>query len=133
MLVTDAAFAALGDEKFLSLTTFRKSGECVSTPVWVGRDGDALIVTTPEASGKVKRLRNSPRVEVRPCSRFGRVNDGIEPVDAAAELLTAVGGLDRQTGIIREKYGLEFRIVMAIERLSRSGRIHRVILRITQT
>jgi len=105
MLVTDAAFAALGDEKFLSLTTFRKSGECVSTPVWVGRDGDALIVTTPEASGKVKRLRNSPRVEVRPCSRFGRVNDGIEPVDAAAELLTDVGGLDRQTGIIREKYG----------------------------
>ena len=43
---TDSAFAALGDEQFLSLTTFRKSGERVSTPVWIGRDGDALMVTT---------------------------------------------------------------------------------------
>ena len=73
MTSTDSAFAALGDEWFLSLTTFRKSGERVSTPVWIGRDGDALIVTTPQASGKVKRLRNSPRVEVRPCNRMGRV------------------------------------------------------------
>ena len=77
---SDSAFAALGDEQFLSLTTFRRSGERVSTPMWVGRDGDALLMFTPQASGKVKRLRNSPRVELRPCSRFGRVKDGVEPV-----------------------------------------------------
>jgi PPOX class probable F420-dependent enzyme len=129
---TDSAFAALGDEQFLSLTTFRKSGERVSTAVWIGRDGDALIVTTPEASGKVKRLRNSPRVEVRPCNRMGRVKDGIEPVASVAEVLTDEGTQERLTGIIRRKYGLEYWVVMGIERLIKSGQENRVILRITR-
>jgi PPOX class probable F420-dependent enzyme len=129
---TDSAFAALGDEQFLSLTTFRKSGERVSTAVWIGRDGDALIVTTPEASGKVKRLRNSPRVEVRPCNRMGRVKAGVEPVGGVAEVLTDEGSRERLTGIIRRKYGLEYRVVMGIERLIKSGQKNRVILRITR-
>jgi len=129
---TDSAFAALGDEQFLSLTTFRKSGERVSTAVWIGRDGDALIVTTPEASGKVKRLRNSPRVEVSPCNRMGRVKDGIEPVAGVAEVLTDEGTQERLTGIIRRKYGLEYWVVMGIERLIKSGQENRVILRITR-
>jgi PPOX class probable F420-dependent enzyme len=129
---TDSAFAALGDEQFLSLTTFRKSGERVSTAVWIGRDGDALIVTTPEASGKVKRLRNSPRVEVRPCNRMGRVKDGIEPVAGVAEVLTDEGTQERLTGIIRRKYGLEYWVVMGIECLIKSGQENRVILRITR-
>jgi uncharacterized protein len=129
---TDSAFAAPGDEQFLSLTTFRKSGERVSTAVWIGRDGDALIVTTPEASGKVKRLRNSPRVEVRPCNRMGRVKDGIEPVAGVAEVLTDEGTQERLTGIIRRKYGLEYWVVMGIERLIKSGQENRVILRITR-
>jgi PPOX class probable F420-dependent enzyme len=129
---TDSAFAALGDEQFLSLTTFRKSGERVSTAVWIGRDGDALIVTTPEASGKVKRLRNSPRVEVRPCNRMGRVKAGVEPVGGVAEVLTDEGSRERLTGIIRRKYGLEYRVVMGIERLIKSGQENRVILRITR-
>jgi uncharacterized protein len=128
----DSAFAALGDEQFLSLTTFRKSGERVSTAVWIGRDGDALIVTTPEASGKVKRLRNSPRVELRPCNRMGRVKDGVEPVAGVAEVLTDEGSRERLTGIIRRKYGLEYRVVMGIERLIKSGQEERVILRITR-
>ena len=132
MTSTDSAFAALGDEQFLSLTTFRKSGERVSTAVWIGRDGDALIVTTPEASGKVKRLRNSPRVEVRPCNRMGRVKAGVEPVGGVAEVLTDEGSRERLTGIIRRKYGLEYRVVMGIERLIKSGQENRVILRITR-
>jgi uncharacterized protein len=129
---TDSAFTALGDEQFLSLTTFRKSGERVSTAVWIGRDGDALIVTTPEATGKVKRLRNSPRVEVRPCNRMGLVKDGVEPVAGVAEVLTDEGSRERLTGIIRRKYGLEYRMVMGIERLIKSGQENRAILRITR-
>ena len=132
MTSTDSAFTALGDEQYLSLTTFRKSGERVSTAVWIGRDGDALIVTTPEATGKVKRLRNSPRVEVRPCNRMGLVKDGVEPVGGVAEVLTDEGSRERLTGIIRRKYGLGYRVVMGIERLMKSGQEKRVILLITR-
>ena len=126
-----APFAALGGERFVSLTTFRRSGERVSTPVWVGRDDDALVVTTPEVSGKVKRLRNDPRVELRPCGRTGRVKDGAETVFGVAEVLADEESQERLTGIIRRKYGIEYRVVLGIERLLKSGREARVILRIT--
>lgn len=129
---SDSAFAALGDEEFLSLTTFRKSGERVSTPMWVTRDGDALIMFTPESSGKVKRLRNSPRVELRPSNRMGRVKDGVEAVAGMAEVLTDEDTLERATGMIRRKYGLAYKVIMAIERLIKSGSEKRVILRITR-
>ena len=127
----DGAFALLGDQRFVSLTTFRKSGEPVSTPVWVGRDGDALIVTTPETSGKVKRIRNSERVEVRPCNRMGRVEQGTESVAGVARLLTDDKDRKRLTEVIRRKYKFEYRVVMGIERLARSGRRTRVIIAIT--
>jgi PPOX class probable F420-dependent enzyme len=127
----NGAFALLGDQRFVSLTTFRKSGEPVSTPVWVGRDGDALIVTTPETSGKVKRIRNSQLVEVRPCNRMGRVEEGTESVAGVARLLTDDKDRKRLTEVIRRKYKFEYRVVMGIERLTRSGRRARVIIAIT--
>ena len=129
---SDSAFAALGDEQFLSLTTFRKSGERVSSPMWVARDSHALIMFTPQASGKVKRLRNSPRVELRPCDRMGRVKEGVEPVAGIAEVLTDEDTLERATEMIRRKYGLMYQVIMAIERLIKSGPEKRVILRITR-
>jgi PPOX class probable F420-dependent enzyme len=129
---SDSAFAALGDEQYLSLTTFRKSGERVSTPMWVVRDGDALIMFTPEVSGKVKRLRNSPRVELRPCNRLGRVKDGVEPVAGVAEVLTDEDSLERASGMIRRKYGLAYRVVMSIERVIKFGPEKRVTLRIAR-
>lgn len=129
---TSPAFLALAGERYVSLTTYRKTGEPVSTPVWIGRDGDALIVLTPETSGKVKRLRNDPRVEMRPCSRRGKVADGARPTPGQAEILTERAGVERLKGIIRDKYGLEFRIFSLIEPLLYRGRNdERVILRIT--
>jgi uncharacterized protein len=127
---SDSVFAALGDEPFLSLTTFRKSGERVASAMWVARDGDALIMFTPESSGKVQRLRNSPRVELRPSNRMGRVKEGVEPVAVMAEVLTDEDTLERATGMIRRKYGLVYQVIMAIERLIKSGPEKRVILRI---
>jgi hypothetical protein len=52
-------FEQLRDEQFISLTTFRRSAEPVSTPVWVAPDGSALVVTTQLGTGKIKRLRHT--------------------------------------------------------------------------
>ena len=132
MTSSGSAFAALGDEEFLSLTTFRKSGERVSSAMWVARDGDALIMFTPETSSKVKRLRNNPRVELRPCGRFGYVKDSVEPVAGVAKVLTDEDSREHATGIIRKKYALVYPVIMGIERLIKSGQEKRVILRITR-
>ena len=126
-----STLAALGEERFVSVTTFRASGAPVSTPVWVARDGDALVVTTPADSGKVKRLRRSPDLELRPCSRTGRVDDDDAPVRALAEVLEGPRETARLTAAIRRKYGVEYRAVMAVEALVARGRKPRVILRIT--
>lgn len=108
---------ALAEERFVSLTTFRRSGERVATPVWVGRDGDALVVLTPVGSGKVQRLKNDPRVEVRPCGRFGKVTDGVQPLAATAEVRESAADVAQARKTIREAYPIESRVVLGIERL----------------
>jgi PPOX class probable F420-dependent enzyme len=107
----------LADARFVSLTTFRRSGEPVSTPVWVGRDGEALVVLTPAGSGKVKRLRHDPRVEIAPCGRFGRVEDGVVPVTGTADVREAPADVERAAATIRRTYPIESRVVLGIERL----------------
>ncbi len=123
-----SALAEIAHQKFVSLTTFRRSGVAVATAVWIARECDALVVTTSADSGKVKRLRHDPRVELRPCSRTGRVGDGVEPIRGVAEVMRPSEGA---VGALRRKYGLEYRIVTAVERVLARRRWERVIVRIT--
>jgi PPOX class probable F420-dependent enzyme len=123
--------AALGDEKFVSLTTFRKSGAAVETTVWIGRDGESLIVTTPSGSGKVKRLRNDDRITLRPSSRRGSVDTSVPPVAGVAEVVEGREAMYRLDSVMGAKYPIEYRLVMGIERLIRRGAPQRVMLRIT--
>ncbi|MFS0700971.1 PPOX class F420-dependent oxidoreductase [Cellulomonas sp. 179-A 4D5 NHS] len=125
------AFTALGDERFVSLTTFRRSGEPVSTAVWVVREGDELLVTTPDESGKVKRLRHTTRVELRPCSRSGSVPDDAVAVPGDARLVTDPAEVARCSDLFEDRYGLEYRAFMLVERLAARRQKPRVIVRIT--
>jgi uncharacterized protein len=60
-------------QKYISLTTFRKNGAGVATPVWFGEDGNELYVMTRGDIGKTKRIRNNPQVRVAPCTIRGAV------------------------------------------------------------
>ena len=108
---------SLADARFVSLTTFRRSGERVSTPVWVARDGEALVVLTPAGSGKVERLRRDPRVELAPCGRFGTVEDGVVAVAGTAEVRESRADVDRARATIRRHYPIESRVVLGVERV----------------
>jgi PPOX class probable F420-dependent enzyme len=130
-MTLDATLASIADERFVSLTTFRKTGEGVPTPVWIARDGDALIVTTPDGTGKVKRLRNDDRVELRPSDRMGKVADGAPIVAGHAEIVDTDEARVSQERVFLAKYRLEYRIFMFIERLGKKGKKKRVSLRIT--
>ena len=125
------AFLALGDERFASLTTFRLTGEAVSTPVWIARDGDSLVVTTPLESSKVRRLRHSRRVELRVCNRSGRVDDSAEVLAGDAEILEEPAAVARLSIVLGAKYGVQFAVVTFIERLLVRREKFRVILRIS--
>jgi len=112
------ALLDLARERFVLLTTFRASGEPVSTPVWVARDGHALVVLTPSGSGKVRRLRADPRVRVQPCGRFGAVREGAPAVDATAAVRESPDDVARARRSVREAYPVESRVVLGIERLA---------------
>lgn len=60
-------------QKYISLTTFRKNGTAVRTPVWFGEEDDKLYVMTRSDMGKFKRIRNNPQVMVAPCTMRGKV------------------------------------------------------------
>jgi uncharacterized protein len=122
--------AALAAHKFVSLTTYKKNGDGVATPMWVGSDGDRLFVWTPADSGKVKRIRNNPQVTLVPCGRFGKPNQHADPVAGTAELITDPATVARLEEGIRHKYGLEYRVVTFIERLAARGQKPRAIVRI---
>jgi PPOX class probable F420-dependent enzyme len=64
---------SIHDQKYISLTTFRKSGVGVATPVWFGEQHGKLYVMTRSDMGKTKRIRNNSQVRVAPCTIRGRV------------------------------------------------------------
>jgi len=67
--------SAIHDQKYVSLTTFRKTGVGVATPVWFGEgeeDGKLYVMTRADM-GKAKRIRNNPKVRVAPCTIRGKV------------------------------------------------------------
>jgi PPOX class probable F420-dependent enzyme len=65
--------AAIQDQKYVSLTTLRKTGTGVATPVWFGEEDGKLFVMTRSDMGKTKRIRNNPQVRVAPCTVRGKV------------------------------------------------------------
>ncbi|MGO4600846.1 PPOX class F420-dependent oxidoreductase [Terrabacter sp. 2YAF2] len=123
----------LGGERFVLLTTYRRNGEPVATPVWVLPDAGAAIVSTPEGAGKLKRLRQDPRVTVQPCDRRGNVDAGAPVVEGRAEIITDSAASEAVNRRLARKYGIEFHIFMAIEWVVRRGNSNRVVVRITPT
>jgi hypothetical protein len=63
----------IAGRKYICLTTFRKNGLGVNTPVWFAEQGDKLYVKTRNDSGKYKRIRNNSSVRVAPCTMRGKI------------------------------------------------------------
>jgi len=69
-------------QSYISLTTFRKTGAKVATPVWFGEEDNKLYVMTRSDMGKTKRIRNNPQVTVAPCTIRGAVTGAEVPATA---------------------------------------------------
>ncbi len=107
-------FANLKGHQFISLTTFRKTGVAVSTPVWFADAGGRLIVTTEPASGKVKRIRHTPRVTVAPCTFRGKL---LGPVQEARARILPHGEHAAAEAALKAKYGLQWTLLTLPDRL----------------
>ncbi|WP_037851069.1 PPOX class F420-dependent oxidoreductase [Streptomyces sp. NRRL S-340] len=121
--------ARLGAGKYVLITSYRRNGTPVATPVWVVRDGAALGVWTAAGSWKVKRIRNRADVLVGPCDVRG--NPTGDQVPATAEICDRATTA-RYRGLIARKYGLIGRLTLFGSRLRRGER-GTVGIRVTPT
>jgi PPOX class probable F420-dependent enzyme len=112
MQTQTADFTQLRGAKYISLTTFRKSGEPVATPVWFAQDGYVLYLFTFPSAGKLKRIRHTARVTVAPCTLNGKVTG--PAVEAQARILTGEQAEARADQTLARKYGLTWRIYHAV-------------------
>jgi len=109
----------LGAEKYLLLTTFRRDGRAVPTPVWVARDGDELVAWSVVDAGKVKRIRRSGEVTVAACDMRGRPRGTAVTGHAT---IADPDATNRVRRLLMRKYGLLGRLTILGSRLRRGER-----------
>jgi PPOX class probable F420-dependent enzyme len=113
-MVSANPFDTLTGQRYVRLSTFRKSGAAVPTPVWFARLGENLYVVTGRNTGKVKRIRSTPGVAIAPSDFRGRPK---------GRDLRAVAGLtdEQKDGpadrALRRKYGWQYRVFELVEGL----------------
>ena len=108
------ALVGLQGYRFLNLATFRKNGVPVVTTVLFALANGRIYVWTTKDSGKVKRIRNNPAVQIAPSTRLGRPLGQI--ADATARMLSATEQVeaqcltDREFGWLKKVFGLIWRL-----------------------
>jgi PPOX class probable F420-dependent enzyme len=108
---------ALFPGRYLSVTSFKRDGTGVATPVWFVHEGSRLFALTDLHSGKVRRIRRDPRILVAPCRADGKLRR--EPIPARVEVLTDIPDLERVQKLLKERYKLSYRVVMLGYRVGR--------------
>ncbi len=111
--------------KYVSLTSFKRDGTGVATPVWFVAEDGRLLVQTGGESFKVRRIRRNPHVTVAPCGASGRTSG--PAVSATAEILPDAD-VEHVRGLVSHKYRIDRMLIMpiywAVQRLrgrTRSG------------
>jgi len=108
----------LASERYMRLTTYRRDGRGVSTPVWVVElGGNEVGFWTSSESGKIKRLRHTSRVTVQACNGRGTAKPGSAAVEATARIVTGpeLDGLRRR---VIAKYGFQTKLTKVIARIA---------------
>ena len=122
----------IAEARYVSVTTFRRSGAPVATPMWVARSRDEVVLISIDGQGKTKRLAHTPRVELRLCDIRGRVPDGSPVWHGTARLVRDLDGVDEVRRAMSAKYPMA-RVGNLVEDLLGRwmGRKQRVGIRIT--
>ncbi|MEV0685834.1 PPOX class F420-dependent oxidoreductase [Nocardia sp. NPDC050378] len=101
---------------YVLLTTFRKDGTPVGTPVWAVSREDKLYVWTVTDSWKVKRIRRNPEVTVQPCDARGKAHGAV--VSGTARVLDGAE-TEQVRSLLRRKYRLTGPLVIFFSNLRR--------------
>jgi uncharacterized protein len=107
----------LANEQFVSITTFKRDGTAVSTPVWVAGENGNLLVISEADSWKVKRIRRDGHVRITACSARGAPHG--ETIDADATIDSDTTAVET---LLAQKYGWIYRAYTRFSALTRKLR-----------
>ena len=100
--------------QYVALTTYRRDGTPVTTPVWAAAEGESLYLFTNANAGKVKRMRNSSRAAIAPCTATGKVTGAQHPAEA---FNLASDQMPKVWRLLVKKYGIAARLFVAYDRI----------------
>ena len=117
------------DSRYIALTTYRRDGRGVTTPVWAAALDGRLYVVTAESAGKVRRVRATGRVRFAPCNANGRRILG-EWQEGTARIVQDDPGRREALDALQRKYGWQFSLATLLSRLRGTER-RRVVLEVS--
>jgi PPOX class probable F420-dependent enzyme len=104
---------AILSAQYVALTTYRRDGTPVTTPVWAAAEGESLYLFSNATAGKVKRLHNSSRAAIAPCTATGKVTGAQLPAEA---FILASDQMPKVWRLLTKKYGMAARLFVAYDR-----------------
>jgi uncharacterized protein len=114
-VIERATFPDLGRAQCIALTSFRKNGQAVTTPVMFALSRGTIYVGTRVDAGKLKRLRRSGRVTLAPCTYSGKVTGAVS--EGTARILTEPGECTAASTALAKKYGVMLPLFRNVWRL----------------
>jgi PPOX class probable F420-dependent enzyme len=116
------AFDSFAKRRTALLTTYKRDGTPVATPVTIAVDGERAYVRTWDSAWKAKRMRNNPAVLVAPSTVRGRPKG--EAIAARSRLLDGEEAAHAARAIARRQPILQGVLVPVGHRLMRYRTLH---------
>jgi PPOX class probable F420-dependent enzyme len=115
--------------RYIALTTYRRDGRAVTTPVWAVPLGGKLYVVTTKSSGKARRVQATSRVSFASCNVNGR-RILSEWQEGTGRIVRSEARQSEALAALRRKYSWQLSLAMLVYRL-RGVHRDRVVLELT--
>jgi PPOX class probable F420-dependent enzyme len=116
------AFDPFAQRRTALMTTYKRDGTAVATPVTIAVDGDRAYVRTWDSAWKAKRMRNNPAVLVAPSTVRGRATG--PSIGARSRLLDGEEARHAARAIARRQPILQGLLVPLTHKLMRYRTLH---------
>ena len=121
-------FDKILDSRTINLTTYKKSGDVVHTPVWVVTDGTLGYIRTSKSAGKIKRIKNNHKAIIAPCTSSGKITG--DKIEIKAEVMELSHKdyeiIDKK---FRTKYNLLYIALRLFRRMEHYGKSEIILLK----
>ena len=126
--MTAPSLKELAAERYVSLVTFRRNGNAVSTPIWVAACDGKLYAVTNGTSVKMKRLKANDRIRLAACDARGKVRG--EWAQGHGKRLDDAALVQRAQQALESKYGWQVTVLKFFSSLFGRAK-HRAFIEMT--